>query len=144
MPQDPPNPNKPWTLPHVSQLAPWDLSEHKRRTGNGDNRLRTPRFAQVRALRLDDILVTGERVADVPRDGYNGSVHVKLQDGPHHFVWLVFPSRCALALLTEEDNPPPHLRRKLRAAKARQPARREQEEARTRRRFAQLSRGASK
>lgn len=73
-------------------------------SGSGGNRLRTERFSQPGALKVGDVLATGETVCFDPREGGNGSVLVKLQDpGSDHVVWLSFPSRTALALLTPED-----------------------------------------
>ncbi|OHA93985.1 MAG: hypothetical protein A3E02_00930 [Candidatus Zambryskibacteria bacterium RIFCSPHIGHO2_12_FULL_38_34] len=84
---------------------PYGLKEWVSIRGSGHNLLRTKRFGQPRTLKVGDILVTGEKVLSPPREGGNGAVLVHLS-GRKHGTWLSFPSRTALALLTEEDKPP--------------------------------------
>jgi len=84
---------------------PYGLKEWVKERGSGQNLLRTERFCQPSVLRVDDILVTGEKVLSPPREGGNGAVLVHLS-GPKNGTWLSFPSRIALALLVEGDNHP--------------------------------------
>lgn len=82
-------------LPFTIAKTPYDLIEHRLRYGNGDNLLRTELGAQTMALKIGDVLATGERLISNPRTGYNGT------------VWLHFngrftgiPSRIPIAFQT--------------------------------------------
>ena len=75
------------------------LSEYD---GNGINRLRTPRLAQPRALKVGDILATGDKVLSAPREGGNGLVLIHLTGGTDGH-WIDVPARVPIALLTKED-----------------------------------------
>lgn len=79
--------------------------EYAERRGTGENFLRTTRFAQSRALKVGDVLATGERIISTPREGGNGSVLVHLSSHQPQGLWFSFPARTALALRT------PRLRR---------------------------------
>lgn len=85
--------------------APYGFEEHVRRYGSGDNMLRTTRLAQPCALRVGDILATGDRVLAPPREGGNGSVLLRLTGG-FNGHWVGVPARIPIALLTGEDNTP--------------------------------------
>ena len=88
--------------------SPYGLHEHLRRDGNGDNRLRTERIVQPRALKKGDILATGDEVLADSREGYNGGVYINLNGD-----WIDVPARIPIALLTAADNPPQELWEKL-------------------------------
>jgi hypothetical protein len=86
----------------------YGFAEHIRRHGSGDNRLRTERLAQPRALKVGDILATGDRVLSAPEEGANGSVILHLTGGNDgHRIDV--PARIPIALLTEGDNAPKEL-----------------------------------
>lgn len=86
---------------------PVDLLGWITQRGSGQNTLRTPCFAQPRALQPGDTLVTGERVLSPPREGGDGVlIHIS---GGTHGTWLSLPSRVAVALLCPEDETPPGL-----------------------------------
>lgn len=96
-----------WPLRHNLGEA-YGLEGLVENRGHGHNCLRTERFSQPQMLRVGDVLATGETVCFEPRGGGNGSVLVKLKDGPdpEHTIWMEYPSRTALALLTPEDKAP--------------------------------------
>lgn len=83
----------------------YGFEEFVRRYGSGHNMLRTTRVVQPRALRVGDILATGDRVLSLPREGGNGSVLIHLTGGVNGH-WIGVPARIPVALLTEEDNAP--------------------------------------
>lgn len=83
----------------------YGFEEHIRLYGNGDNMLRTMRLAQPCALKVGDILATGDRVLSPPREGGNGSVLLHLTGG-FNGHWVEVPARIPIALLTKEDNAP--------------------------------------
>ncbi len=85
--------------------ASYGFKEHVRRYGSGDNMLRTTRLAQPCALRVGDILATGDKVLSPPREGGNGSVLLHLTGG-FNGHWVGVPARIPIALLTEDDNAP--------------------------------------
>lgn len=85
--------------------APYGFDEHVRLYGTGTNMLRTTRLAQPKALKVGDILATGDRVLSTPREGGNGSVLLHLTGG-FDGHWVGVPGRIPIALLTKEDNAP--------------------------------------
>lgn len=81
------------------------IEEWQKNRGSGQNLLlRTDCCAQPRALRIGDVLVTGETVLKEPRQGENDQVLVCISDGDKedHVEWLSFPSRTALALAPQD------------------------------------------
>jgi len=86
-------------------LAPYGFEEHVLYYGLGDNMLRTARLAQPCALKVGDILATGDKVLSPPREGGNGRVLVHLTGGLDGH-WVDIPSRIPIAFLTEGDNAP--------------------------------------
>lgn len=60
------------------------------------------RFAQPRALKLGDILATGDRVLAAPRDGGNGIILLHLSGGIDGH-WVGVPARIPIALLVDDD-----------------------------------------
>lgn len=77
--------------------------------GSGHNRLRvTGRLCQPRALRIGDILATGETVVREPREGGNGAVLVCLGNicDASNGDWLDLPARIPIALYDPEIAPP--------------------------------------
>jgi len=88
--------------------ATYGFTEHLRRYGNGDNLLRTPHVAQPQALKVGDVLATGDRVLSPPRSGYNGSVLIHLTGGLKGH-WIKVAARIPLALLAEGDDVPAEL-----------------------------------
>lgn len=81
-------------------LTPYGLKIHKKVNGSGINLLRTKTFAQPKALKHGDILITGEKVTKV-EGGYNGLVLVTLEEFHNGKTWEVtldLPARIALAL----------------------------------------------
>jgi len=90
--------------------APYGFEGHISNYGLGVNMLRTPRLAQPRALRVGDVLATGDRVLSLPREGYNGSVFIHLTGG-FDGHWVGVPARIPIALLTEEDKAPAAVRK---------------------------------
>jgi MOSC domain-containing protein YiiM len=84
---------------------PYDIEEHFRRIGTGDNNLRTARLAQPRALQVGDILATGSKILSPPRDGGNGLVWLHLTGG-YDGHWLEVQGRIPLAIMTPEDGVP--------------------------------------
>lgn len=97
-------------MPLYQYGCEYGLEGWVKQRGGGQNRLRTPYCAQPGALKVGDILVTGEHVLDSPREGGNGAVLVHLSDGDYG-VWLSFPSRTALALLPRNVKVPDGLLR---------------------------------
>ncbi|MFA6278491.1 MAG: hypothetical protein WCS97_00140 [Candidatus Paceibacterota bacterium] len=87
------------------QHPTYGFEEHLKRYGNGDNLLRTARFAQSQALQVGDILATGDKVLSPPRRGFNGSVLIHLTGG-FNGHWIDVASRLPIALLTAEDHAP--------------------------------------
>ncbi len=89
-------------LPGIQMRAvmpSYDLNEHYRRHGTGDNMLRTNYCAQPSALCIGDRLVTGETVVSKPRDGGNGGVWIQLQRKPHEKSdWIKVAARIPIAL----------------------------------------------
>ena len=85
--------------------SPYGFEEHVRRYGSGDNMLRTTRLAQPCALKVGDILATGDKVLSPPREGGNGRVLLHLTGG-FNGHWVGVPARIPVALLTENDNAP--------------------------------------
>jgi hypothetical protein len=81
---------------------PYAAKEHLRCYGNGDNRFRTWRCAQPSALKVGDILPTGDRVLSAPRQGFNGGVFIHLTGGVDGH-WIEVPSRIPIALLRSDD-----------------------------------------
>jgi hypothetical protein len=73
--------------------------------GSGQNRLRTTHLAQPGALKVGDILATGDRVLSEPREGGNGAVLLHLTGG-FDGRWISVPSRIPISLLTKEDKVP--------------------------------------
>jgi hypothetical protein len=73
--------------------------------GSGHNRLRTPRLSQPGALKVGDVLATGDSVLSEPREGGNGAVLIHLTGGWHGH-WISVPARIPIALLTDEDQIP--------------------------------------
>lgn len=84
---------------------PYGFEEHIHNFGTGVNRLRTARLAQPGALKVGDILATGDRVLSAPREGGNGSVLIHLTGG-YEGHWMGVPARIPIALLTKEDRAP--------------------------------------
>jgi len=95
-----------WPL-YKSQFhsSPYGFEEHLRRYGLGDNLLRTARIAQPQALKVGDVLATGDKVLSLPRRGFNGSVLIHLTGGLDGH-WIDVASRLPIALLTKEDGAP--------------------------------------
>lgn len=88
--------------------CPVDYSTYIATRGGGANPLRTEFCANPAALVIGDILASGETVCELPRDGGNGSVYVRLStDNGNHKVWLDYPARTVLALLPAAGNPTP-------------------------------------
>ncbi len=85
--------------------VPYGFEGHVRNFGTGINRLRTARLAQPGALKVGDILATGDRVLSDPREGGNGSVLIHLTGGADGH-WMGVPARIPIALLTKGDRAP--------------------------------------
>ncbi len=83
----------------------YGYDEHVVRYGTGQNRLRTARVAQPRALHIGDRLATGDVVLSIPQEDGYGGVLLRLTGGPHG-QWVVVPARIPIALLTKEDGAP--------------------------------------
>jgi hypothetical protein len=81
----------------------YGLVQHALLYGAGENKFRTVRFAQPRALRLGDILATGDRVLSDPHEVANGSVELHLTGG-HEGHRIEVPARIPIALLTEAES----------------------------------------
>lgn len=79
--------------------------QYAKSKGNGANMLRTVRLSQPKALRPGDVLASGCRVLEYPREGGNGTVLIKLTGG-HRGSWIGVPGRIPIALLTQEDDVP--------------------------------------
>jgi len=86
----------------------YGFEEHVREYGHGTNRLRTSRLAQPGALKIGDVLATGDQVLSAPREGGNGSVLIHLTGGTDGH-WIGVPARIPVALLTKDDDAPPAL-----------------------------------
>jgi hypothetical protein len=93
-----------WPL-HRNGSRVYGFEEHLSRLGSGENLLRTSRIAQPKALLVDDVLATGDRVLSTPRQGCNGSILVHLTGG-FDGHWIEMAPRLPIALLTKEDNAP--------------------------------------
>jgi hypothetical protein len=92
----------------LSPRQPMDYPTYIANRGSGMNLLRTEFCANPAALIIGDILASGETVCELPREGGNGSVLVRLStDNGKHKVWLKYPARTVLALLPAAGNPPP-------------------------------------
>ncbi len=91
----------------------YGFDEHVHRYGNGDNKLRTKRLAQPRALTIGDILATGDKVLSQPEEGSDGLVILHLYNSVFGKCRIMVPSRVPIALLTEEDNAPESMRKGL-------------------------------
>ncbi len=76
---------------------PYGFAKHLSEYGNGINRLRTPRLAQPRALKVGDILATGDKVLSAPREGGNGLILIHLTGGTDGH-WIGVPARVPIAL----------------------------------------------
>ncbi|MFA6414502.1 MAG: hypothetical protein WC217_00100 [Candidatus Paceibacterota bacterium] len=96
-----------WPL-YINGYHPYGFEELLKHDKTGENLLRTPRLAQPRALKVGDVLATGERVLSLPREGANSSVLVHLTGGLGGH-WIDMAPRLPIALLTEEDNVPREL-----------------------------------
>ena len=71
-------------------------------------RLRNERFAHVGALLPGDTLITGDKIASLPREGGNGSVLIEVSDADgKRACWLDYPGRTVLALAGANDGPLP-------------------------------------
>lgn len=77
------------------------LAQYQNTRGNGDNRLRTGsiplKAVQPMGLRTGDVLITGEKVTAMPREGGNGVIIIQLTED-NHTVEIGVPSRIALAV----------------------------------------------
>lgn len=89
-----------WPGSPLYDRYPYDLTEHKKQYGNGDNALRLEWCCQAGQLKVGDILITGEKVMSPPREGGNGSVLIHIGD-QSHAVWIDIPSRIPIALKSE-------------------------------------------
>ena len=87
---------------------PYGFERHLKEYGNGTNLLRTERLAQPRALKIGDILATGDEVLSNPRVGFNSSVLIHITGGLDGH-WIELPPRIPIALLTKEDSAPTEL-----------------------------------
>lgn len=76
--------------------------------GTGGNWLRTSRSAQPGALRIGDVLLTGETVISEPRDGENGRVLIHLSGGQRG-TWVPVIARIPIALRQPFDGIPESL-----------------------------------
>jgi hypothetical protein len=86
-------------------MSTYGFEEHLLRYGTGENMLRTSRLAQPRALKVGDVLATGDRILSPPREGGNGSVMIHLSGGINGHL-IEVPARIPIALLTKDDNAP--------------------------------------
>ena len=77
-----------------------DLPKHY---GTGYNMLRTAGVCQPRALRVGDILATGDKVLSLPREGGNGTVLIHITGG-HDGHWVGVPGRIPIALRAPEES----------------------------------------
>lgn len=85
----------------------WD--EYIADRGTGNERLRVESCANPGALEIGDILASGETVCELPREGGNGAVLVKLSThGGLHTVWMSYSARTVLALIAAAGNPTPN------------------------------------
>ncbi len=98
----------------VSNRGTYGFERHIYEYGSGNNRLRTSRLAQPRALQIGDILATGDRILSAPREGINGNVWIHLAGGCDGH-WIELPGRIPIALLTKEDKAPKDLWRRARS-----------------------------
>ncbi len=92
-------------IPLRKQGEPYGFEKHLEEYGNGDNNLRTERLAQPRALKIGDILATGNIVLSAPRDAGKGGVWIHLTGG-RGGDWVEVSARIPIALLAKEDNAP--------------------------------------
>lgn len=97
-----PTENLPGT-PLLRSSAPYNFEGHRKHYGNGTNMLRTERLAQPKALKIGDMLATGDRVLSEPREGGNGSVFIHLTGG-FDGHWIDVPARIPIALITKADD----------------------------------------
>lgn len=100
--------NEPPGFPFQYTTEPYGFEEHRRNIGRGINMLRADYLAQPRALRVGDILATGETIISEPREGGNGSVLLHLEDewrGVRNGTWIGVPARIPIALSIPEDHP---------------------------------------
>lgn len=77
------------------------VQTYEQNVGKGLFFLRTSTAAQASALRVGDILATGEQVLSEPRCGGDGMILIHLSGGSHGF-WLHVPARLPIGL-----RPPP-------------------------------------
>ncbi len=85
------------------------LQEYLQRgNGNDGNWVRTECSAQPGALRVGDILETGELVLSEPREGGNGRVLIHLEGGLRG-TWIAVPARIPIALRQSFDGTPESL-----------------------------------
>jgi hypothetical protein len=83
---------------------PYGFEKHLNEYGNGTNRLRTHRLAQVGALKSGDILANGAHVWSDPREGGNGITLLHLDIGGEWFgTWYKVPPRIPIALFTKDN-----------------------------------------
>lgn len=97
-------------------VDPYGYRLHGRLYGTGyDVRLRTERLAQPCVLRTGDVLATGDivRAEPKPDDNGRGMVSVLLSGRFGDEFWVEIPAHIPVALLTEEDDLPLLLRRRL-------------------------------
>jgi len=78
-------------------MQSYGLEEHEKRYGFGYNCLREGKVCQPRALKVGDILATGDEVLSEPREGGNGLVEVHLTGGTKGH-WVGVPARIPIAL----------------------------------------------
>lgn len=83
--------------PDGEHVQTYGMEQHRIRYGNGEDLLRTPTVAQPRALRVGDILATGDRVLSPLRRGYNSSVLVHLGND-RGGAWISMAARLPIAL----------------------------------------------
>ena len=84
------------------------LSSYQTAHGNGTNLLRMPNFAQPRALKVGDMLVSGEFVAETGRRGYNSIPLIRLDLSG----WVEIAGRFPVAIgCNEKFKLPAELRR---------------------------------
>jgi hypothetical protein len=72
------------------------------------NYVRTERFAHVAALMPGDVLINGDKVDALPREGGNGDVLLRLRSNNGRPHWFSYPgARAVLALAGAHDGPLP-------------------------------------
>jgi hypothetical protein len=84
--------------------VPYGYKEHLKKYGDGTNALRTTQYAQPHALKVGDVLVTGETILSKPREAGNGDVFIHLSHQRGGGCWIEVPSRIPIAIRRRNKN----------------------------------------